>query len=51
MFDKYKYISKIVELLKGQIGVEAYRARFLEGIERMKVIDNHFREIPVVKQE
>jgi hypothetical protein len=42
LFDKFKYISKIVELFKNEVGLPSYKAEYFEGTEKMKAIDLRF---------
>jgi len=40
LFDKFKYISKIIELFKTEAGISNYKLKYLDGIEKMKIIDH-----------
>lgn len=45
LFDKFKYISKIVELFKNEVGLANYKAKYLDGIEKMKEINHQFSSV------
>lgn len=45
LFDKFKYISKIVELFKNEVGLANYKTKYLEGIEKMKEINQQFSSV------